>query len=559
MRALLHASIVLSTSSIVRAHSNFANLIPNGHNVVGASNTPWPAVGHVGPRPLTAAQDIHIGGGFPRNPFGLDFAHGGFKWTPELCAKDSDGDGVTNGHELGDPECLWEPGRTPAREQNITHPGYSAEQLAYIYYQAMQKEVMNKLSGGTAGEQFVNSDTISIGRPFNSDASFLLPYVWLPTGIALGLAIKWYLGPKLPAVRWLLIWCTAEYLGIFGIGVAQHRYFTHQAFKANWLGKQVLGISGALTLQGPPQHWAFMHRIHHRLCDQELDFHSPIASNRGLWFSHATWMTTPHPHYREKGRMLEIIKDLTEDPDIQFMYKIDPAYVVVGMFSIFAVVTTIVTLINVWRDHRRMGGATFLSATLCPALRRLPASIWFYYSMYYWLPVLGSWHGTMLINSATHWWGEMPHEDAMSAACQARNVPALQWVLMGENWHNNHHAAPTSASTWVEWYQVDGVYILIRCLELVGLAHDVKTEIPLKREGFVETGWEFPIQITTQLFFFWLWWHFYLSRDYCCAPVNGTEPTDVEMLAAKDPDVKGAVAYKVDACEVEPLAESSRP
>ena len=65
----------------------------------------------------------------------------------------------------------------------------------------------------------------------------------------------------------------------------------------------------------------------------------------------------------------------------------------------------------------------------------------------------------------------MPHEDAMSAACQARNVPALQWILMGENWHNNHHAAPTSASAWVEWYQVDGVYILIRCLELVGLAY----------------------------------------------------------------------------------------
>ena len=438
MRALLHASIVLSSSLRVQAHSNFANLIPNGHNVVGADGSPWPAVGHIGPRPPTAAQDIQIGGGFSRNPFGLDFAKGGFKWTRELCAKDSDGDGVTNGRELGDPECLWEPGRTPSRVHNVTHPGYNAEMLAYIAHQMLQQNVMSSLHGGNAGEQFVNSNTISTGRPFASNQAFLLPYVTLPTGIALGLIIKWYLGPKLPAIRWLLIWCTAEYLGIFGIGVAQHRYFTHKSFEATWLGKQILGISGALALQGPPQHWAFMHRIHHRLCDQELDFHSPIASDRGLWFSHATWMTTPHPHYKEKGVMLEIIKDLTEDPDIQFMYTIDPAEIVVGIFLITALLTTICTLNHVWREHKRLnsaehtkinGGGTSLCATLCPALLRLPPSIWFYYSMYYWMPVLGSWHGTMLINSATHWWGEMltcPHRppSPASPACSRLLTPS---------------------------------------------------------------------------------------------------------------------------------------
>ena len=122
------------------------------------------------------------------------------------------------------------------------------------------------------------------------------------------------------------------------------------------------------------------------------------------------------------------------------------------------------------------------------------------------------------------------HGYAMSAACEARNVPGLQWVLMGENWHNNHHAAPTSASTWVEWYQVDGVYILIRCLELVGLAHNVKVEVPMKREGFVYSGWEFPIQISTQLLFFWLWWHFYLRHYYFTGGAGNA--SGVEMAAA---------------------------
>ena len=38
-------------------------------------------------------------------PTPQDFKAAGFKWTAELCKKDSDGDGFTNGQELGDPNC----------------------------------------------------------------------------------------------------------------------------------------------------------------------------------------------------------------------------------------------------------------------------------------------------------------------------------------------------------------------------------------------------------------------------------------------------------------------
>ena len=36
---------------------------------------------------------------------------------------DSDGDGITNGEELGDPQCVWIPGNNPNRTTHITHPG----------------------------------------------------------------------------------------------------------------------------------------------------------------------------------------------------------------------------------------------------------------------------------------------------------------------------------------------------------------------------------------------------------------------------------------------------
>ena len=44
-------------------------------------------------------------------------------WDECLCGKDSDGDGRSNGQELGDPECVWTPEKIPATTKNITHPG----------------------------------------------------------------------------------------------------------------------------------------------------------------------------------------------------------------------------------------------------------------------------------------------------------------------------------------------------------------------------------------------------------------------------------------------------
>eukprot|EP00029_Vermamoeba_vermiformis_P014686 TRINITY_DN978_c0_g2_i1.p1 TRINITY_DN978_c0_g2~~TRINITY_DN978_c0_g2_i1.p1 ORF type:complete len:649 (-),score=57.62 TRINITY_DN978_c0_g2_i1:58-2004(-) len=91
----------------VLARPQFRDAIPNGYNVPS-----WAGVGHLMPE-----------GGGPRNQFGLDFAAAGYNWTMELCQLDSDGDGIPNGVELGDPSCVWTPGQTPERTTAITHPG----------------------------------------------------------------------------------------------------------------------------------------------------------------------------------------------------------------------------------------------------------------------------------------------------------------------------------------------------------------------------------------------------------------------------------------------------
>ena len=97
-----------ATPQDANALAQYQMRIPNGAFVPGA-----PGVGHSNPA-----------GGGSLNPFGRDFQRAGHKWTAALCQKDSDGDGLSNGEELGDPTCVWKPGKTPTRTTGITHPGF---------------------------------------------------------------------------------------------------------------------------------------------------------------------------------------------------------------------------------------------------------------------------------------------------------------------------------------------------------------------------------------------------------------------------------------------------
>ncbi|XP_033749716.1 dopamine beta-hydroxylase-like [Pecten maximus] len=115
MKALLGTLVLTVIVSPWRAYgySSFQARIPNGDRVRDPCDgvAIWQGVGHQG-----------MGGGGPRNPFGLDFYNNGMVWNSTICQMDSDGDGTSNGAELGDPNCEWTPGSNPTDEQT-GHPG----------------------------------------------------------------------------------------------------------------------------------------------------------------------------------------------------------------------------------------------------------------------------------------------------------------------------------------------------------------------------------------------------------------------------------------------------
>ncbi len=65
------------------------------------------------------------------------------------------------------------------------------------------------------------------------------------------------------------------------------------------------------------------------------------------------------------------------------------------------------------------------------------------------------------------------------AIIQAHNVPLMAIPTMGESWHNNHHAFPSSARHGLYPGQIDLGWLFVRLLEAVGLAWNVKTPATL--------------------------------------------------------------------------------
>ena len=67
------------------------------------------------------------------------------------------------------------------------------------------------------------------------------------------------------------------------------------------------------------------------------------------------------------------------------------------------------------------------------------------------------------------------------AGVQGYNVRWCGLITMGEAWHNNHHAFPTSAAHGMRPWEVDPSALVIRGLEACGLSWDVR-RIPRERQ-----------------------------------------------------------------------------
>ncbi len=236
---------------------------------------------------------------------------------------------------------------------------------------------------------------------------------------------------------------------LVGVEVGFHRLFTHRAFDAPAGVRAGLAILGSMAFQGPPVWWAATHRRHHQYSDQPGDPHSPNLSGagwwdraRGLWHAHFGWLFVADSTRGDGWR--KYVPDLYRDPVVFWVHVRYFRWLALG-FVLPAVAG------GVW--YGSWAGA--LLGLLWGGFAR----VFLVNHVFFWC-----------INSVTHRFGTRP----FPTPDLSTNNGWLALPTLGESWHNNHHAFPTAATLDFRWWQFDPGGWVIRGLELVGLARNVR-------------------------------------------------------------------------------------
>jgi stearoyl-CoA desaturase (delta-9 desaturase) len=240
-----------------------------------------------------------------------------------------------------------------------------------------------------------------------------------------------------------------------GVTLGYHRMFTHRAFESSRVFRAIIAACGSMAVEGSVITWVADHRKHHAFTDQEGDPHSPHLTGpgffggvKGLWHAHIGWLfETVGTADRER-----FAPDLVKDRLIRVMDKLFLLWAALGFAIPFALG---------WAIGGGLGTA-------------LTALLWGGFVRVFLLH-----HVTWSINSVCHFFGRQRFD----IDDESRNVFWLAPLSMGEAWHHNHHAFPTSAFHGLRFWErmADPTGLMISLLERLGIIWNVVRVSPARQ------------------------------------------------------------------------------
>jgi stearoyl-CoA desaturase (Delta-9 desaturase) len=282
---------------------------------------------------------------------------------------------------------------------------------------------------------------------FEKLARFVTGVITVGPMVALGL-VAWQLWDGLLHGSDLAVFAIMYLLTGLGVTIGLHRLFTHRSFKTSRALRFLFAVLGSAAIEGPVISWVADHRKHHAFSDREGDPHSPHVDHgngvkgalRGLLHAHVGWLFV----HTARGHRERYAPDLLADPVVSFVDSTFFLWAVGGLLAAF-------------------GLGYLIGGTLTAALTGL---LWGGA-----VRMLVVHHVTYSINSLCHFFGR----SAFETGDYSRNLAWLAPFSLGESWHNNHHAFPTSAYHGFGWRQLDLSALVIRAMARLGLCWDVVT------------------------------------------------------------------------------------
>jgi stearoyl-CoA desaturase (delta-9 desaturase) len=222
---------------------------------------------------------------------------------------------------------------------------------------------------------------------------------------------------------------------IAAVTIYLHRHQTHRALELHPSISHAFRFWLWLTTGMVTREWVAVHRKHHARCETPQDPHSPqvLGIARVLWGG--VFLYVRESRDRE---MVERYGRGTPNDWIETrLYSRCPycGLVTMGFADVLAF---------------GVGGGALIFAI-----------------QMVWIPFWAA----GVINGIGHYWGyrNYPVEDAST------NLFPIGVLIGGEEFHNNHHAHPTSAKLSSAWYEFDIGWMYIRLLEALALARVSRT------------------------------------------------------------------------------------
>jgi stearoyl-CoA desaturase (delta-9 desaturase) len=296
---------------------------------------------------------------------------------------------------------------------------------------------------------------IGLARKIANLLGVVLPFAGLITAIVL----LWHeaVGPLELALMLTLYVVTC-----LGVTLGYHRMFTHRALDSSRAFRAVIAVLGSMAVQGSVIKWVADHRKHHAYTDREGDPHSPHlagpgfwGATKGLWHAHIGWL------FKSVGTAdrERFAPDLMKDRTLRVIDK---------LFGLWVTLSFVLPFVLGWIIGGGIGAA--LTALLWGGLVR----------------VFLLHHVTWSINSVCHFFGRR----RFKVKDESRNVFWLAPFSMGEAWHHNHHAFPTSAFHGLKLWErfADPTGLVIAALEKLGLVWNVVRISPERQQKKLLSG-----------------------------------------------------------------------
>jgi len=203
---------------------------------------------------------------------------------------------------------------------------------------------------------------------------------------------------------------------IIGISLMLHRYYTHKSFefKFDWLRK-IFTLIAILASRGSPLGWVYIHRYHHSKSDTQDDPHSPSVTGFKIFKF--------FDHMAEKKVNKFLVKDLVNKEQL----FISQYYV--GIILAFVFLLALIDL----------------------------SLVYFVYI----LPVFLTHISQVCFNYFAHKSG---YRNVKTKDKSTNNI--LLWpFILGDAWHNNHHANAAKLNTKIKWWEWDPIASFVKVIE----------------------------------------------------------------------------------------------